>query len=125
MLLATLDAFRLAAPIEPVLRPGEGIIAQDLFRGLLFQGPHVHRDVRVGVILSMDDGGVVSIVRADSLTERKPKVKKRERRPTGMATGNKATKQAKKAEQRRMKLQYKTDRKSNASRCLPARFVRR
>ncbi|KAH7713511.1 hypothetical protein AAVH_19137 [Aphelenchoides avenae] len=73
----------------------------------------------------MDDGGVVSIVRADSLTERKPKVKKRERRPTGMATGNKATKQAKKAEQRRMKLQYKTDRKSNASRCLPARFVRR
>ncbi|KAH7708373.1 hypothetical protein AAVH_24374 [Aphelenchoides avenae] len=103
------DAFRLPVPIGPFLPPDEGVIIREMFRRLIFQGPDLHRDTVV----------------VDSLAEKKPKEKKRERRAAVMATGMNATKQAKKAEQRRVKLQYKTDRRSKASRRLPARFVRR
>ncbi|KAH7715579.1 hypothetical protein AAVH_17017 [Aphelenchoides avenae] len=59
------------------------------------------------------------------MTERKPKEKKRKLRQAGMATGKKAMKQVNGADKRRMKLQYKSDCKSNSSRRLPARFMRR
>lgn len=61
----------------------------------------------------------------DSVGERKAMEKKRKWRPTDTASGKKDSKHAKAAEQRRMKLQYKSDRKSNALRRLPAPFVRR
>ncbi|KAH7719513.1 hypothetical protein AAVH_12981 [Aphelenchoides avenae] len=59
------------------------------------------------------------------MTERKPKEKKRKWLQAGMATGKKDMKQVNAAEQRRMKLQYKNDRKSNSSRRLFARPMRR